>query len=148
MPRHGQVARFVFSFTLVICASALWASEIPKTPDQKETATAAESALQRPLRIEVPLVLVQISVIDPYNRFVTGLEKEHFEVFEDKQSQPIAHFSTEDVPLSAGLLFDASGSMSDKLDKARMAVMQFFRSSNPEDEFFLISFNDRPNQIA
>ena len=148
MPRYGKVARFVVSFTLVICASALWASEIPKTPDQKETATAAESALQRPLRIEVPLVLVQISVIDPYNRFVTGLEKEHFEVFEDKQSQPIAHFSTEDVPLSAGLLFDASGSMSDKLDKARMAVMQFFRSSNPEDEFFLISFNDRPNQIA
>jgi VWFA-related protein len=45
-------------------------------------------------------------------------------------------------------LFDASGSMSDKLDKARMAVMQFFRSSNPDDEFFLISFNDRPNQVS
>jgi len=98
MQRYGEVARFIVSFALLICAGALWAAEIPKTPDQKENA-AAETAMQRPLRIEVPLVLVQISVIDPYNRFVTGLEKEHFEVFEDKQSQPIAHFSTEDVPL-------------------------------------------------
>ncbi|HWP85687.1 MAG TPA: VWA domain-containing protein [Terriglobia bacterium] len=118
----------------------------PEGPDQ--AAASVETTLQRPLRVEVPLVLVPISVIDPYNRFVTGLEREHFEVFEDKKQQHIAHFSTEDVPLSAGLLFDTSGSMSDKLDKARMAVRQFFRSSNPNDEFFLISFDDRPNQVA
>jgi VWFA-related protein len=97
--------------------------------------------------VEVPLVLVQVSVIDPYNRFVTGLRKEHFEIFEDKDQQSIRHFSNEDVPLSAGLVFDASGSMSEKMDKARMAVMQFFRASNPDDEFFLISFNDRPKQL-
>jgi VWFA-related protein len=134
---------------LVIGAGALCAEETPRTPDpDSKPIPPLETALQRPLRVEVPLVLVPISVIDPYNRFVTGLDQEHFEIFEDKQAQQIAHFSTEDVPLSAGLLFDASGSMSDKLDKARMAVMQFFRASNPEDEFFLISFNDRPNQVA
>ena len=78
-----------------------------------------EQPTQRPIKVEVPLVLVQVSVIDPYNRFVTGLEKEHFRVFEDKAPQKIEHFSNEDVPLSAGLVFDASGSMSDKMDKAR-----------------------------
>lgn len=107
-----------------------------------------EQPTQRPIKVEVPLVLVPVSVIDPYNRFVTGLEKENFKVFEDKEAQQIESFSNEDVPLSAGLVFDASGSMADKMDKARMAVMQFFRSSNPEDEFFLISFNDRPQQLA
>jgi VWFA-related protein len=121
----------------------------PVAPAETASATAPSADNpQRPIRIEVPLVLVQVSVIDPYNRFVTGLDAEHFEIFEDKKAQKIEHFSNEDVPLSAGLLFDASGSMSDKLDKARMAVMQFFRSSNPEDEFFLISFNDRPYQNA
>ena len=133
---------------LLISAGTLFAAPSPPEPEEDAKPAAPKDVPQRPIRIEVPLVLVQVSVIDPYNRFVTGLEKEHFEVFEDKKEQAIAHFSNEDVPLSAGLLFDSSGSMSDKLDKARMAVMQFFRSSNPEDEFFLISFNDRPSQMT
>jgi VWFA-related protein len=124
------------------------ASSQSSADEPSKEASAPEASRQRPIRVEVPLVLVHVSVIDPYNRFVTGLGREHFQVFEDKKQQGIEHFSNEDVPLSAGLLFDSSDSMSDKLDKARMAVMQFFRSSNPEDEFFLISFNDRPNQIA
>lgn len=148
MPKHGKLAELGVSLTLLICAAALGAASGPETSDRRDKSAAPEATMQRPLRVEVPLVLVPVSVIDPYNRFVTGLGKEHFEVYEDKKPQTIAHFSTEDVPLSAGLLFDASGSMSDKLDKARMAVMQFFRSSNPEDEFFLISFNDRPNEVA
>ncbi|MBI4444048.1 MAG: VWA domain-containing protein [Acidobacteria bacterium] len=117
--------------------------------DTSADAKAAETVpQQRPIRVEVPLVLVNVSVIDPYNRFVTGLDKEHFEIFEDKKEQKIAHFSTEDVPISIGLLFDASGSMADKIDKARMAVAQFFRMSNPADEFFLIDFNDRPQLVS
>ena len=103
---------------------------------------------ERPIRVDVQLVEVAVSVIDPYNRFVTGLDKEHFQVYEDDQQQTISHFSSEDVPISVGLIFDTSGSMSDKIDKSRMAVNQFFRSSNPADEFFVISFNDRPNQVA
>jgi Ca-activated chloride channel family protein len=112
------------------------------------TVSAVEAGSQRPIRIDVDLVLVNVSVIDPFNRFVTGLSKEHFRIFEDEEAQSVTHFSSEDVPISVGLLFDASGSMSDKIDKARMSVMQFFRSSNPADEFFLIGFNDRPFQIA
>lgn len=106
--------------------------------------TPATVPQQRPIRVEVPLVLVNVSVIDPYNRFVTGLEKEHFEIYEDRKPQKIMHFSTEDVPISVGVLFDASGSMSDKIDKSRMAVAQFFHLANPADEFLLIHFNERP----
>jgi Ca-activated chloride channel family protein len=148
MPKVGKATGLAFFLAVVICAGALLARGGPEGPDQDEKAAQPEPGAKRPIHIEVPLVLVQVSVIDPYNRFVTGLEKSHFEVYEDRKPQKIAHFSSEDVPLSAGLLFDSSGSMSDKIEKARMAVMQFFRSSNPEDEFFLISFNDRPNQVA
>lgn len=132
---------------LCVASWLAYASE-PDKPKTEQDSSAVEAVSQRPIRIEVPLVLVQVSVIDPYNRFVTGLDKEHFRVLEDKQPQDIQHFSSEDVPLSAGLIFDSSGSMADKMDKARMAVMQFFRSSNPDDEFFLISFNDRPTQMT
>ena len=135
---------------LLLCAGTLLAQDaraILLAPDEND-ASSTQAYTQRPIRVEVDMVLVNVTVIDPYNRFVTGLEKEDFQIFEDKNAQTIAHFSNEDVPLSVGLLFDSSASMSDKLDQARMAVMQFFRSSNPNDEFFLISFNDRPTQIA
>ncbi len=78
------------------------------------------------------------------NRFVTGLEREHFKIFEDKVEQEIQQFSSEDAPLSVGLVFDTSGSMGSKLQKSRQAVAQFFKTANPEDEFFLVQFNDRP----
>ncbi len=110
--------------------------------------TPVAETRERPIRVDVELVLVNVSVIDPYNRFVTGLEKEHFQIFEDKKKQNVLHFSNEDVPISIGLLFDASGSMSGKMDKARMAVQQFFRTANPQDEFFLIDFNDRPHHVV
>ena len=77
-----------------------------------------------------------MTVTDPLNRFVTGLEKEHFKVFEDKVEQTILQFSSEDAPLSVGLVFDTSGSMGPKLQKSRQAAVQFFKTANPEDESF------------
>ena len=99
------------------------------------------------IRIDTTLVQVNVTVTDPLNRFVTGLEKEHFRLFEDKVEQVISQFSAEDAPLSVGVVFDTSGSMGSKLQKSREAVAQFFKTANPEDEFFLIEFNDRP-QLA
>ncbi|MBI4459305.1 MAG: VWA domain-containing protein [Acidobacteria bacterium] len=139
-------ALFVLGFSATLLLSGeVKLREGPKPADESP---AAELPQERPIRVDVDLVLVTVSVVDPYNRFVTGLGPEHFEIYEDREAQKIAHFSTEDVPVSAGLLFDASGSMSDKIDKARMAVAQFFRTANPEDEFFLIGFNDRPFRVA
>jgi Ca-activated chloride channel homolog len=94
------------------------------------------------IRVDTTLVLIPVTVTDPLNRFVTGLEKENFKVFEDKKEQSVSQFSSEDAPLSIGIVFDCSGSMGNKLTKSRQAVAQFFKTANPEDEFFLVQFND------
>jgi Ca-activated chloride channel homolog len=95
------------------------------------------------IKVDVDLTLVNVTVTDPLDRLVTGLEKENFRVFEDKNEQEILTVSSEDVPISIGLVFDMSGSMSDKVEKAREAAVQFMRTANPLDEFFLVTFNDR-----
>jgi len=95
------------------------------------------------IRTDVDLALVNVTVTDPYNRLVTGLEPDNFRVFEDSVEQEIVSFSAEDVPISIGVVFDFSGSMGNKIDKAREAALQFFKTANPQDEFFLVSFNER-----
>jgi len=100
------------------------------------------------LRVDTTLVQINVTVIDPIERFVTGIEKEYFRVFEDKVEQTIAQLSSEDAPLSIGLVFDTSSSMGSKLQKSRQAVGHFLRTANPEDEFFLVQFNDRPELVV
>jgi Ca-activated chloride channel homolog len=95
------------------------------------------------IKIDVDLALVNVTVTDPLNRLVTGLEKDNFRVYEDGIEQEVVTLSSEDVPVSIGLVFDMSGSMSDKVDKARQAAVEFMRTANPLDQFFLVSFNDR-----
>ena len=95
------------------------------------------------LHAETDIALVNVSVTDPYGRLVTGLEQENFRVFEDNVEQEVISFSSEDVPISIGVIFDMSGSMADKIEKSRLAAVQFFRTANPQDEFLLINFNDR-----
>jgi Ca-activated chloride channel family protein len=100
------------------------------------------------LRVDTTLIQINVTVSDPLNRFVTGLEKEHFRLFEDNVEQTILHFSSEDAPLSIGLVFDTSGSMGSKLQKSRQAAAQFIKTANPEDEFFLVEFNNRPKLLV
>ena len=109
-----------------------------------------ETLEQRPrssIRVDSTLVLIPVTVTDPMNRFVTGLEKENFKLTEDSLPQEVTQFSSEDAPLSVGVVFDCSGSMGHKLDKSRQAVAQFFKLANPEDEFFLVQFNDAAKMI-
>ena len=68
----------------------------------------------KPLKVDVDLVLVPVTITDPLNRLVTGLDKDNFTVFEGKDQQEIKHFSSEDAPVSLGVIFDMSGSMNDK----------------------------------
>jgi VWFA-related protein len=91
---------------------------------------------------------VPVSVNDPLNRPVSGLEKENFRLFQDKVELPITHFAMDDEPVAVGLVFDTSGSMGDKLGRSRMAAKEFFRISNPEDEFFLVEFDSAPKLRA
>lgn len=94
-------------------------------------------------RADTTLVLVPVSVTDPSNRYVLGLEKQDFHLFEDDVEQTITHFSSEDAPLSIGLLVDTSGSMGAKLDTSRRAVVEFLKTLNASDEAFLVEFSDR-----
>ncbi len=99
------------------------------------------------LRVDTNLVLIPVTVTTPLNMPVTGMEKEHFRIFEDKKEQAITSFASFDAPLSVGLVFDASGSMGAKLNKSRQAAADFFETANPEDEFFLVQFSDRPKLV-
>lgn len=121
-------------------------SNDPVAIESRKANRATGTVESRPseLRINKTLVLINVTVTDPLNRFVTGLEKEHFRLYEDKVEQEITQFSSEDAPISIGLVFDTSGSMGPKLQKSRQAAAEFFKTANPADEFFLVQFNDRP----
>ncbi|HXS96428.1 MAG TPA: VWA domain-containing protein [Candidatus Limnocylindrales bacterium] len=141
---------FLFSAVILTSCGLLAAQDgaappsiIPraKPSDKPETLPHAD------IRVDSNLVLIPVTVTDPLNRFVTGLDKENFKIFEDKKEQSISQFSSEDAPLSVGVIFDCSGSMGHKLEKSRLAVAQFFKTANPEDEFFLVQFNDSAKLI-
>jgi Ca-activated chloride channel homolog len=127
-------------------------------PDAKSPATTLPPPLEgkkamsaRPnerMRVDVNLVLVPVTVTDPLNRLVTGLEKQDFFVYENNALQTLKSFSAEDAPVSIGIIFDLSGSMADKINRARNSILEFLRTANPQDEFFVIGFNDRPELIT
>jgi Ca-activated chloride channel family protein len=116
----------------------------PKAPD----VDAALKTHTKPIKVDVNMVLVPVTITDPLNRLVTGLDRENFNLFEGKDQQEIKTFSSEDAPVSIGVIFDMSGSMNSKIERAREAVVEFFKTANPQDEFFMITFADRPEEIA
>src|SRR6201981_3082132 len=123
---------------------------LPDPAPAKEAVSAGSSfnTHSKPYKSESDLVLVPVTITDPMNRLVTGLDKENFSVFEGKDQQDIRHFSSEDAPVSLGVIFDMSGSMSSKIERAREAVIEFFKTANPQDEFFMITFADKPEEIS
>jgi Ca-activated chloride channel homolog len=124
--------------------------EKPKTDEVATQSIVSTSPLNthvRPLKVGVDLVLVPVTITDPMNRLVTGLEKENFQLFEGSTAQEIKSFSSEDAPVSLGVIFDSSRSMSSKMDRAKDAVMEFFKTANPQDEFFMITFSDEPEVV-
>jgi Ca-activated chloride channel homolog len=126
-------------------------SAVPSPGAKDPAVKEAEANLKnhtKPVQVDVNLVLVNVTVTDDWNRIVTGLEKENFSVLEGSEVQEVKHFSSEDAPISLGVIFDMSGSMNDKIMKAREAVIEFFKTANPQDEFFMITFNDRPQLRA
>jgi Ca-activated chloride channel homolog len=144
---------FVLSAFSLLLGSLAWGAENlgsePKISIEPRAAKAdrTERGPRASIRVDTTLVLIPVTVTDPLNRFVTGLDKENFRLFEDKQEQSLVQFSSEDAPLSIGIVFDASGSMGNKLQKSREAVAQFVKTANPEDEFFLVQFNDRAEVV-
>jgi Ca-activated chloride channel family protein len=140
------------------CPSAFWAQNVddvhihPRVnaapPSPEEGIDPALKTHTKPMKVDVDLVLVPVTITDPMNRLVTGLDKDNFNLFEGKDQQEIRHFSSEDAPVSLGVIFDMSGSMSSKIERAREAVIEFFKTANPQDEFFMITFADKPEEIS
>jgi Ca-activated chloride channel family protein len=139
--RQVCLSFIVITGLALIAATASSQTQGPVQPSRPEPSIGAKPG--EGIKVDVSLALVNVTVTDPLNRLVTGLEKENFRVYEDGSEQEIVTLSSEDVPVSIGLVFDMSGSMSDKVDKARQAAVQFMRTANPLDQFFLVSFNDR-----
>jgi Ca-activated chloride channel family protein len=100
-------------------------------------------------RSDVEMVFINVAVSDSLNRYVTGLEKEHFKVFEDKVEQEIVHFSQQSAPASVGIIFDISGSMGENanIKKAKAAIAQFLDYGNSKDEYLLITFNQKTKLV-
>jgi Ca-activated chloride channel family protein len=126
--------------------------EVDKPPDAPKpnllASTTGLSTQVHSLKVEVDLVLVPVTITDPMNRLVTGLDKANFQLFEGNASQDIRTFSSEDAPVSLGVIFDSSGSMASKMDRAKDAVVEFFKTANPQDEFFMITFSDEPEAVT
>jgi Ca-activated chloride channel family protein len=114
-----------------------------RSPDAA-TGPTQPSQHSKPLLANVDLVLVPVTVADSRNRAVTGLESNNFELYEDGEKQTIRSLSNEDAPISLGVILDTSKSMSNKLEVASRAITEFFKTANPLDDFFVVTFSDRP----
>jgi len=122
---------------------------LPPDPNAPLEGKAALSARKdERIRVDVNLVLIPATVTDPLNRLVTGLERDNFFIYENNALQRIKSFSSEDTPVSIGIIFDLSGSMSNKILRARDSIVEFLHTANPQDEFFVVAFNDRPNIVV
>lgn len=148
---------FIALSFVLLCLAAVSAQQNPqqagdnKQGQQPRPTLTPRDDSQKPFQeapISTELVSLTVSVTDPYSRLVTGLDKHHFEVFEDKVKQEITHFSNDDLPVSLGIVFDVSGSMKGKLDRARDALRAFIQTSHSDDDFFLVGFNQRANLLA
>ncbi len=156
LPKVYVVLLFLSALSLLTCnfaAAQDSAGDVHIVPRVASDATAnaapsVDPALNThtaPIKKNVDLVLVPVTITDHMDRLITGLDKDNFQLFEGKEKQDIQHFSNEDAPVSIGIIFDMSGSMTDKIDRAREAVVQFCNSANPQDEFFMITFSDEPH---
>ncbi len=115
---------------LLVSASAILAQEL-RQQDKSYT-----------MSVDVQLVQLPVSVLNKDGHPVTGLQKDHFQVFEDGVLQEISLFKHEDVPVSVGLVIDNSGSMRNKRESVNSAALTFAKESNPEDESFIVNFDD------
>jgi len=129
--------KFVFLLVPLLLSCALGAQDRPQQPQKQD-----KDDKQYTLPVEILEVQLPVSVLDKEGRPIDGLKQEHFQVFEDKVLQTIKNFRHEDIPISLGLVIDNSGSMRNKRERVNSSALAFVRESNPEDETFIIDFDD------
>jgi Ca-activated chloride channel homolog len=139
--RFLVVRRLFFVFLVLFLLNTAVFSQTPQaTPPPDD-----DDGNERPAAvIKTDLVTLTLTVTDLYGRYVVGLDKSAFSIYDGNELQDIEYFSDSDAPVSVGILFDVSGSMSgDKIRKARKALERFIGTSHPSDEYYLIAFNNR-----
>jgi Ca-activated chloride channel family protein len=120
----------------------------PASPAATPATTPRIAGNDEEIIVNTDLINLTVTVTDQYGRYVSGLEKKAFTVFDGKEQQEITHFSDDDSPVSVGVIFDVSGSMSgDKIRRARDALSRFIETSHDSDEYFLIAFNSRAQLV-
>ena len=146
--------------TVFLLASASWAygqsidtPHITPRHDPQVSSYAPADALlptlrPRPMRVDVNLVLVPVTVVDSLNRPVIDLPQQNFSLTEGGIPQKIQYFSREDAPISVALILDFSGSMHNKIEYVLQAVDQFFQNANPDDDYYVITVSDRPMLVS
>ena len=147
----GSLATLLFLLAVQAGAFGQIGDPVHITPRAKPEPAVEDPTLDtgtRPMKVNVNVVLVPVTVTDQMDRLVTGLDKTSFTVYQDKQEQSIRYFASQDAPVSIGIIFDMSGSMKTKMDNAREAITQFLQTGNPDDEFFVVTFSDRPELLS
>jgi VWFA-related protein len=112
------------------------------SPSLTTESSPADAGGQAKIAVSANLVLLPVSVTDGRGTFVTGLKRQDFHVYEDRQIQELTVFEEGDAPVTVGLVVDHSRSMGPKLEGVVTAVSSFAHSSNPQDEMFVVDFND------
>jgi Ca-activated chloride channel homolog len=143
---RASLRRFgTLCFLLVTAACAAEDGPVsirPRSAPQNKTGPTS------PIRVDVKLTLIPVTVTGPLGAPFPGLSQEVFRLFEDGIEQKLKYFTSEDAPVSLGVVFDASRSMRGKLDQSRAAVSRFFRTAISGDEFFLVEFNNSPRILC
>jgi len=132
-----------------MCFAAGTSAQQQQAPISPSTAPPPPAAPQQDIskdtykiKTQVNLVVLHVSVLNDRSVFVPGLMEDNFRVLEDKVEQKLSVFKQEDVPVSFGLVVDNSGSMRDKRPQVNAAALTFVKTSNPQDEGFVVNFND------
>jgi Ca-activated chloride channel homolog len=143
----------IFILTLVLSTAGVFFTSVglaqqqaPISPSHAPAAPVAPSAPQDDgsyrIKTQVSMVVLHATVLNDRSAFVPGLKEENFKILEDKVEQKLAVFKQEDVPVSFGLVIDNSGSMREKRSQVNAAALTFVKTSNPQDEGFVVNFND------
>src|SRR3981081_1552029 len=147
--RSTAILLTVFLAALAVCLAHVAVAQQSQPPISPSTQPKAPSAPpqepqqgQYKIQTQVNLVVLHATVLNDRSVFVQGLKQENFRVFEDKVEQKLSVFKQEDVPVSFGLVVDNSGSMRDKRPQVNAAALTFVKTSNPQDEGFVVNFND------
>jgi Ca-activated chloride channel family protein len=142
------IRRLVARSVACILLSSVGAAICGELQDKTGVASREARPNVATILVHSDLVQIPVTVTDGNGRVVSGLEKEHFTLFEDRVQQVITHFAAEDAPASIGLVFDTSDSMKFRMNKAHEAVDALLRNSNPADEFFLVQFSSHAAIVA